>query len=281
MKENIDFREVDSLISYPANQALACGNHAEFGEVMLNKLDDLRRDITMSDWVQTVIPHLREQRFYKISQEDPFSRRSTTRPRGYAGDAVLVDFLYRSNDIGNDVVRCSATGQAIFNYWINSPAARSVRRRRDYFESQIIRTIMNTREARILVLASGHFREGEIPLASGCFEKSVVFCLDQDAESCSHVIRRFGQSVTILNRNVTSVLRMNDEFDLIYAAGLYDYLNDTFALRLNSKLVSMLRRRGRSRGPEFSEACTEQSLDGVSFRIGFSSTETNRKFVLS
>jgi extracellular factor (EF) 3-hydroxypalmitic acid methyl ester biosynthesis protein len=239
-------------IADAADQAIKSADYHAFGSLMLGDLDGFRRRIG-DEWKDVVIPYLRDRSFFSIAQQDPFSNRSTSKPRGYAGDAVLVDFLYRSNDIGETVTRHTGAGQAIHNFWMDSPAARAVRKRRDYFTAQVIRAVNGNSKAKILVLASGHFREGEIPVSSGCCDDAAIFCLDQDVKSCDFVSERFSSKiVTVLNEKVTSILKMKEnDFDLIYAAGLYDYLIDGLAMRLNAKLSTMLRSGGNLVVPNF------------------------------
>jgi hypothetical protein len=220
---------------------------------MLHDLSRLRSAVKEDTWRTSLIPGLRCEPFYVSSQEDPFTRRATRKPRGYAGDAHLIDFVYRSDAITHEVLASSLAGQAIYNYWMNSPAARSVRDRKSYFAAQLVRTVMRKRQARILVLACGHFREGDVIIENDAFGDARIICLDQDAVSCAEVERRFqGCGMTVLNAKVSSALHLDDgPFDLIYAAGLYDYLPDQFAVRLNLHLKSILAPGGRLIVPNF------------------------------
>lgn len=242
-----------SALATLANRFISESDFLQFGELMLRDLNRLRCTIEEHTWRTSVIPKLRSEPFYASSQEDPFSRRSTHKPRGYAGDAHLIDFVYRSDAIGHEVLASTPAGQAICNYWMNSPAARSVRDRKTYFTTQLVRTVMRKRKARILVLASGHFREGDVIIENDAFGDATIICVDQDAVSCAEVERRFpGCGITVLNKKVSSVLHFDDDkFDLIYAAGLYDYLTDQFAVHLNSHLKSILAPGGRLIVPNF------------------------------
>jgi hypothetical protein len=243
-----------------ANSYVQQLDFVKFGELMLHDLDAYRRSIPEEAWRNTVI-ELRQMPFYPISQEDPASSHSTKKPRGYAGDAHLIDFLYRSDCIGNEVIKSTPAGQAIYNFWMNSPAARGVRNRREYFSRQLVRAVTRNRNARILVLASGHFREGDIIIANEAFADAAVTCLDQDPLSCEEVKRRFAKcKVTVLNRNVTAALGLTEtNYDLIYAAGLYDYLSEKVAIRLNAHLISILAPGGRLVVPNFLQSAPNRA----------------------
>jgi extracellular factor (EF) 3-hydroxypalmitic acid methyl ester biosynthesis protein len=236
-----------------ANEFTVQSRFIEFAGLILHDFNRLRATVDEHTWQTTLIPALRNEPFYAWSQEAPILRWSTIRPRGYAGDAHLIDFLYQSDDIAQEVLDASLGGQAVHNCFINSHSARSVRDRRNYLSSQIVRAVVRKQNARILVLACGHFREGDIIIGNDAFGNAEIICLDQDAISCAEVERRFAKSkVIVLNKNVTSVLRFNDEkFDLIYAAGLYDYLPDNVAVRFNTHFMSLLADSGRLIVPNF------------------------------
>jgi extracellular factor (EF) 3-hydroxypalmitic acid methyl ester biosynthesis protein len=250
-----------------ANKLAFQSRFLEFAELILHDFNRLRVTVDEHTWRTALVPALRDEPFYAMSQEAPVCRWSTARPRGYAGDAHLIDFIYRSDDIAQELIAASLAGQAIHGSLINSHSSRSVRDRREYFASQIVRTVLRNREARILVVACGHFREGDIIIGNDGFSKTEIICLDQDALSCAEVDRRFASTrVTVLNKNVTSVLRFEDRFDLIYAAGLYDYLSDKVAIRLNAHFMSILAEGGRLVVPNFlrsapNRACMELILD--------------------
>jgi hypothetical protein len=93
------------------------------------------------------------------------------------------------------------------------------------------------------------------------FTDAAVTCLDQDPLSCEEVKRRFAKcKVTVLNRNVTAALRLTDtNYDLIYAAGLYDYLNEKVAVRLNAHLISILAPGGRLVVPNFLQSAPNRA----------------------
>lgn len=235
-----------------ADRAVREQNYRRLGDAMLYGLDQYRRQVSSGHWKDVAIPYLRQQNFYAVAQEDPFSRRSTLKPRGYAGDALLLDFLYKEDLIGEELVNCSPAGQALCNYWTNSPAARAVRNRRTYLSRQLIRTIRRNPGARILVLAAGHFREGEILMDTGALSVASVTCLDQDPESCAVVAQRYAGVVDVQNKSISHALRLKaGPYDLIYAAGLYDYLSEEFARKLNRQLTELLVRGGRLIVPNF------------------------------
>lgn len=244
-----------------ASRAIDNGDIFQFGQLMLWELDQHRRNVGEDQWRSHDIPILRKSPFYPLALDCPFSRRATDKPRGYPGDAELIDFLYRSDNVAEQVCRSTPVGQAIHNFWVNSPAARAVRNRKDFFTQEILRTITNNANARILVLACGHFREVDTILGTVSNSGAKITCLDQDAESCS-VVRQLpsGECITVINANVTGVRHLTgDRFDLIYAAGLYDYLNDRIAIKLNKMLVPLLAEKGKLIVPNFLDSAPNRA----------------------
>src|SRR5579871_6099796 len=115
-------RDRASELAALANRFISESDFIQFGELMLGDLSHLRSTIGEHAWLTSVIPRLRSEPFYASSQEDPFTRRSTYKPRGYAGDAHLIDFIYRSDAVGHEVVASTPAGQAIYNYLMTTPA---------------------------------------------------------------------------------------------------------------------------------------------------------------
>jgi len=98
------------------------------------------------------------------------------------------------------------------------------------------------------VLGAGHMREAEQSRALGTLGRLVV--LDQDEEAAAEARRALdGQApVTTVTAAVRRLALRPDaygQFDLIYAAGLFDYLDDDTARKLLRALFPVLRPGGR------------------------------------
>ena len=101
----------------------------------------------------------------------------------------------------------------------------------------------------MLALACGHLREAHISAAVVGRQLSEVVALDQDPLSLS-IVRATcaGLPVTCVPAGVGDLLKGRvelGEFDLIYAAGLYDYLPDALARRLTNVLWGHLKFGGK------------------------------------
>jgi extracellular factor (EF) 3-hydroxypalmitic acid methyl ester biosynthesis protein len=124
-----------------------------------------------------------------------------------------------------------------------------VRERRRFLAAQIDEHCGRNPEAHILSAACGHLRELELSQAieSGVFGRFVG--LDQDLETLDAVRRTWGpRGVEAMAASVTAFL-FNPlptlQFDFVYSAGLYDYLEPAVAQLVTQKLIDMVRPGGR------------------------------------
>lgn len=166
-----------------------------------------------------------------LLMEDPYIWRAVAKPRGYAGDAMLIDLIYDQQVPENS----SAIGRKIFNVTTAFPVSDAVRYRRSIMEDKLANAFL--KGSRICSLACGHFREGDQLIGEDLRAMTLV---DQDAQSLAHIEGKHGANVNLVEANVLHFLRSaaarHEKFDLIYTLGLTDYLDDR-AMRLLHKLM--------------------------------------------
>jgi extracellular factor (EF) 3-hydroxypalmitic acid methyl ester biosynthesis protein len=173
---------------------------------------------------------------------DPFTHRSFTKPRGFAGDSELIDLIYFDQGWAN-LSSHSDLGRRIFWRNRNAPAPRAVRERRDHCALIIDRVAVRKHRPRVLVVACGNLREAltSVAVQTGSVGELVAFDQDQAALNC--VARALGSRATCRRGSVRTIVGGgldSERFDLIYAAGLYDYLERRLASKLTAKLFSHL-----------------------------------------
>ena len=184
---------------------------------------------------------------HALVQQDPYTHRAATKPRGYAGDAVMMDFIYG----GEAPAGTSPLGRSVFAATTRVSMGLSVLYRRQLLKSLVDDTVVTRDAGRILSVASGHARELEGSLVGSSFFGGEVVALDQDPLSCEEVARvHAGGRVRVVCQGVRELLgnppaQELGSFDLVYSAGLYDYLPDALARRLTARLLQMLRPDGR------------------------------------
>jgi hypothetical protein len=198
----------------------------------------------------------------------PLHKRAYEKPLGYAGDYRMME-LYFAREMAGDTL----FGRLLHSVAQNYTLGRSVRARSSIMREavrEVIRVPTST-PARILSLAAGPALE-----LTSLFEQAPevnrpvdLVLLDQDAEAHETAHRRLTRilmqrakdapavSLSGLHFSVRQMLRPQTpqdravvdetlrQLDLVYSAGLYDYLPDPVAARLTHVAYAGLRPGGR------------------------------------
>ena len=225
---------------------LVNGGHAFAAFRILGpELSDLHETAVASGSVDEFTETIRKHPLFDLCQQDPYTARAFRKPRGYAGDAVMMDFVYS----GRPPDDTTPLGRQIFQATTRVPMGLSVLYRRHLLNSHINDTIARRPASRILSVASGHCREVEGSLLFENGVESEIVALDQDPEAAAVVTRDLAHPrVRVMTERVKSLAfgRLDiGEFDFIYSAGLYDYLPAAIASLLTAQLFSMLKSGGR------------------------------------
>ena len=139
--------------------------------------------------VETCLAHpLRE-----LLHQDPFTGRAFSKPRGYAGDAVLLDYVYGREEGWPVPEDTSDLGRMIFEYTSRSAACEGVRARRGFIADLLDRLVEEIRLPHILSIAAGHLREAHLSSAVKRRKLGRFVALDSDPESLKEVERCYGR----------------------------------------------------------------------------------------
>jgi extracellular factor (EF) 3-hydroxypalmitic acid methyl ester biosynthesis protein len=237
-----DLRFLDEV----ADQLQDPATDSALAQAAINRLfvecNRLRHQLPPQEW-KVCIEKIRSSRVLSLVHQDEFTHRAFSRPRGYAGDAVMMDMIY-SKEEGYIAPEMSSIGREVFEYTTTAAASSGVRARREFIAELLDDTLRASYSSRILAIASGHLREASMSSAvrRGRFEKYLA--LDADKQSLDVVQRDYGRygvttQLADIRKMLTGKLEL-DSFDLIYSTGLYDYLNEKTAQRLTYHLFSML-----------------------------------------
>ena len=201
-------------------------------------------------WTADVVPIVRRHRATQIARECPLTRHATVWPRGYPGDAGLLDIIYRhqpgdGRDLSERARRLHAAIQA-------GAPPRSVRQRRMLLADAIDEAAVATPGVEIMSVACGHLREAEWSLALAGNGISRFIAADQDRDSLSRLDADYGARFPVIAPTPLSVRDLLSgktatlgRFNLIYAAGLFDYLPEAIARALTERLFGLLHPGGR------------------------------------
>lgn len=194
-------------------------------------------------WERDVLGACRAHPIADVLAEDPFTRRCLHKPRGYAGDAEALDYVFHPRLPAG----VSGRGAAIFGYTTDGPAPRSLRARASMIAAVIDRMAAE-RPLRVLAVMAGHLWEARLAgsVRSGAVAKYVAF--DQDAESLAFVeAAGYGECMAVYQGSVGALLRGRSvfrNFDLVYS-GLTDNLSDAAARRFAAALFGAVAPGGR------------------------------------
>ena len=120
-------------------------------------LRDRREDADADQW-QRIVERSRAHPLRGLLHEDPFTSRAYNKPRGYAGDAVLMDYVYASEERW-PAPESTRIGRHIFEYTTSAPASSGVRARRGFIADFVDELANRKRRPEVLSIAAGHLRE--------------------------------------------------------------------------------------------------------------------------
>ncbi|GHD22219.1 class I SAM-dependent methyltransferase [Tianweitania populi] len=238
-----------ALVLQLAEQRFLSGQNLEEATQRINDdLHQIRSQVSPQVW-ESFVPVVQNHGVTEFLLQDPFTRWSFEKPRGYSGDAQLLDFIYRHSSAQDAIAAASPLGQTLYEITSASQSSAAVRERRDLLTTYVDEVAAtHGKDAEILTIAAGHLREADrsIALQSGDLARWVA--LDQDPLSVGSMVRDFaGTSITPIDGSVSVLLTDTyqlGQFDFVYAAGLYDYLPRKVAVRLTKKCMQMLKPKG-------------------------------------
>ena len=200
-----------------------------------------RKSLPVTDWREAVQQVVAPHPLRAAVLSDPMIRRALEKPRGYAGDAVILDYMYGLRR--DEIAQADPDARRVHEFLVDGPAPRAVRHRLSVL-SDALQRVGNGPEGpgRALALACGHLRElGQVPRAHWPRE---VVALDQDPDSLSVVKASYPDPRVVARRGtVRDVLarRLGGEpYDLVYAAGLFDYLEAPVAAALTARMFELV-----------------------------------------
>jgi extracellular factor (EF) 3-hydroxypalmitic acid methyl ester biosynthesis protein len=224
---------------------------AETMGLLFSELQERRDHLSPESWKQFITLNCRQHPLLNLLHQDPLTSRAFTKPRGYAGDAEMIDLIYAIED-GETLPaleKASELGRRMYHATANAAAARAVRSRRWIVIDKLNDLTGRMAGPHVLSLACGYLREAKhcSALLQGRFGRFVA--ADQDRESLAVVEREVGDlGVETVATSVRTILKGQvslGSFDFIYASGLYDYLAQAVAQRLTERLFAMLTPGGR------------------------------------
>ncbi len=181
-----------------------------------------------------------------------FIRWSFEKPYGHAGDFKIIDDIYKNHP------RTSGFDRLWDNYFQQLDICKATRQRKQEIK-KILLDFVKVREGRamrIMNLACGPGREIKELLETDAdknFSKVIFDCYDSEIKAVTYARRILAGrgNVNFFRKNVIRLALKKDikkeihwDYDLIYSAGLFDYLNEKVATRLVGNLKKVLKKDG-------------------------------------
>jgi SAM-dependent methyltransferase len=228
---------VDTLESGDVHEGMAQLFHA---------LQRWREGTDQDAWQDLIDRYCLDHPIAKLIFQCPLALHSYSQPRGYPGDAELLDYLYEIKPCSEVA---SSLGQAIHAFLLETQSARAGRARREILADFVDQTAWAVEKPRVLSVAAGHLREVELSAAFQAGEIAEYIALDQDPLSVEQIDHDYGRrGVRAVHGSVRDLLtgaRSFHDLDLAYASGLYDYLPHKVASDLTAVMFRSLKPGGK------------------------------------
>jgi extracellular factor (EF) 3-hydroxypalmitic acid methyl ester biosynthesis protein len=246
--EALDVRDVFETDFLDEVMVLFQKGHLEMGmDILGSNLYHLYTTTSVTEWENLVDEVLLNHPIKDLLMQDPLTERSFTQPRGYAGDSKLLDMVYSPNKY--DLSNTSEVGKRLFKYTTRTSLSRTLRRRMQLIAEYIDKFAKEVPNASVLSVASGHCREADYSTALKSNALKRFIALDHDPKSLETMQTHYSQfGLEPYELNVKDLIKGSHnlgQFDLIYSAGLYDYLSTRFAQKLTQCLYDMLKPGGK------------------------------------
>ena len=197
---------------------------------------------------------------YLLLDPAEVNRRIYQKPLGYAGDYVIMNYIYDYYGDGA-FLGISTYEKLINNYTCNIPVSRSNVARKNFLKGEIARVISENKNPKIISLGCGSARELIEILDEGKIDRPTVFkCLDLEREALKYIENSLEKiapgkksllNIKYLHGDITSLVRdkkLGEEIrgsNLIYLLGVCDYLSDKMAERIIKEAYSLLENGGK------------------------------------
>ena len=223
-------------------------------EINSENIDDYKSEFfSRIDKISTLIeaqpdPEAARKQFYEMCslvEESPLHRRTRRKPLGYAGDFLLIDWIYTQKTRGSSI------GKFFDEMFHTYEAAIAVRNRKEFFIRKC-NALADSKKDRVDVLDIGCGSCRDVIEAHAVCDNGTRFyyhCVDHEQEAIDYaevLLKESGIS-TRVKLDCTNAFRVqtNKTYDLIWSAGIFDYLDDRTAKLLIRKLWRLLKPGGQ------------------------------------
>ncbi len=222
-------------------------------DALFEKFEDVAKGLTEEQ--KSAHARYLRQHLHHLILAAPFARRTFEKPLGYPGDYEMVNMILRNGYEGD-----SLFGRIVHHWFVQQPPATAHRNRIKYLTERIeleaYRVARAGGTARIYNFACGPAVEVQNFFRSSLSEKVELTLADFNAETLEYVGQMLGKirgllrvqtAVHFQRKTVYQLLKENlksadkkPQYDLVYCAGLFDYLPDTTCKQLMDVFYEMV-----------------------------------------
>ena len=161
------------------------------------------------------------------------------KPLGHPGDYLIIDWIYtrKANPQGD--------GKFWDEFYQRQTAAQAVRNRKNFFCDVFVQFCEEVQHGpSVLLLASGPCRDAAdaIIRADPKAARTLFHCVDKDDRAIAYAkdVVQAQASNVLFKWEVANVFRIrpSHHYDLVWAGGLFDYLDDRYAATLLKRMWS-------------------------------------------
>jgi extracellular factor (EF) 3-hydroxypalmitic acid methyl ester biosynthesis protein len=223
---------------------------------LFEKFEEVAQRIREDD--QSPAMNYMRQHLHPLILCAPFANNTFNKPRGYAGDFQMVNMIERNGFEGE-----SFFAKIIHRWFVKQPPAEAHRNRIRYLvgclEKEVHRAVRAGRPAKILNFACGPAAEVGHFISNSILAGDAEFTLqDQDEQAlnqCQQSVsrhinkRRIDTLVTCQRKSIFQLVKESQQtpaatpkkqFDLVYCAGLFDYVAENTCKQLTDIFYSLV-----------------------------------------
>jgi len=178
-----------------------------------------------------------------IAHESHFCQYAFEKPRGYAGDFVMMDMIWGFFQ-KTYPHKETPLGEKISQLTFNMQNCKA----NVYRAYELAKWVKKPKFLKIASIGCGSAIELSILLKNNplCFLNKKIDLYDQDTHALSKAKQGFNQTtITPIQGNVLkSILKLNTDYDLIYLSGLLDYFDTHASQKMMKYLIQHLKPKG-------------------------------------
>lgn len=228
----------------PPSDELVAASHAGLDGLCRLLTAELGDDAGLDEGVREELGALVRREMHPYMLLSRIVERIYTKPRGYAGDFLTIEWMYE-----NQPAEDSVAGQLIDRAFLERPAAKAVRNRRDLLAGEIERAV--ERGGAVTSLACGPARElfdiferldDPTRLSATCLDidlQALALSSDRCQKAGLKRQMRFEQANLVYLATGRTSLELAPQ-QLMYSIGLIDYFQDRFVIALLDWIHSRL-----------------------------------------